>query len=98
MVSILTATWQDDARQRRQALDGFDIVTVGQRGGGVARGIIGLKRAHTRAFEGCERAALEIFDYIKRLCNRVCTHSVIGWIRPAKFERKHGGDTTRWAP
>lgn len=44
---------------------------------------------HARTFESRERAALEIFEYIERLYDRVRTHSALGHLSPEEFEARN---------
>lgn len=50
-------------------------------------GTVNAECAHARTFEGRERAALEIFEYIECFYNRVRTHSALGYLSPEEFER-----------
>ena len=52
-------------------------------------GPVESERAHARAFETRDQAALEIFDYIECSCNRVRTHSAPGNLSPEEFEARH---------
>lgn len=53
-------------------------------------GIIKCECVRARTFDGRERAALEIFDYIEAFCDRVGTHSALGCLSPDEFERPTG--------
>lgn len=56
------------------------------------KSLMGLIRAecvHARTFETREQAALEIFEHIECLCNRVGTHSALGNLSPAEFEARN---------
>ena len=44
--------------------------------------------ARRRPAEGRGQAALEIFERIERLYNRVGIHSAIGWMSPADYEAR----------
>lgn len=44
---------------------------------------------HARTFESRERAALEIFEYMERLYDRVRTHSALGYLSPEEFEARN---------
>lgn len=44
---------------------------------------------HARTFESRERAALEIFEYIECLYDRVRTHSALGHLSPEEFEARN---------
>lgn len=44
---------------------------------------------HARTFESRERAALEIFEYMERLYDRVRTHSALGHLSPEEFEARN---------
>ena len=46
-------------------------------------GVIKSECVHAETFESREQAALEIFERIERLYNRVGIHSAIGWMSPA---------------
>lgn len=52
-------------------------------------GVIRAECVHARTFSGREEAALEIFEYIERFYNRARIHSVLGWLSPEEFEKKH---------
>lgn len=43
---------------------------------------------HARTFESRGRAALEIFEYIECLYDRVRTHSALGHLSPEEFEAR----------
>lgn len=45
--------------------------------------------APARTFESRERAALEIFEYMERLYDRVRTHSALGHLSPEEFEARN---------
>lgn len=49
-------------------------------------GLIKAECVHARTFETREQAALEIFEHIECLCNRVRIHSALGNLSPAEFE------------
>ena len=44
---------------------------------------------HARTFESRERAALEIFEYIECLYDRVRTRSALGYLSPEEFEARN---------
>lgn len=44
---------------------------------------------HARTFESRERAALEIFEYMECLYDRVRTHSALGHPSPEEFEARN---------
>ena len=44
---------------------------------------------HARTFESREQAALEIFEYIECLYDRVRTHSALGYLSPEEFEARN---------
>lgn len=44
---------------------------------------------HARALESREQAALEIFEYIECLYDRVRTHSALGHLSPEEFEARN---------
>ena len=46
--------------------------------------------AHARTLEGRGRAALEIFEYMECLYDRVRTHSALGHPSPGEFEARSG--------
>lgn len=50
-------------------------------------GLVKAECVHARTFETRDQAALEIFDYIECSCNRVRTHSALGYLSPEEFER-----------
>ena len=52
-------------------------------------GLIKAECAHARTFETREQAALEIFEHIECLCNRVGIHSASGQSQPAEFEARN---------
>ncbi len=52
-------------------------------------GLIRAERVHARTFETREQAALEIFECIGCLCNRVRIHSAPGNLSPAEFEARN---------
>mgnify|MGYP000110916258 CR=1 FL=1 len=54
---------------------------------GSLMGLVKAECVHARSFESREQAALEIFDYIECLYNRVRTHSAPGYLSPEEFER-----------
>lgn len=59
-------------------------------------GVIEAGCVHARAFEGRERAALEIFECIACSCNRARTRSALGHLSPEEFERANRpGDDRR---
>ena len=54
--------------------------------------LMGLVRAecvHARALESRGRAALEIFEYMECLYDRVRTHSAPGYLSPEEFEARN---------
>lgn len=54
--------------------------------------LMGLAKAecvHARTFESREQAALEIFEYIECLYDRVRTHSALGYLSPEEFEARN---------
>ena len=52
-------------------------------------GLVKAERAPARTFESRERAALEIFEYIECLYDRVRTHSALGYLSPEEFEARN---------
>ena len=52
-------------------------------------GLVKAECAHARTFESRERAALEIFEYIECLYDRVRTHSALGYLSPEEFEARN---------
>ena len=62
---------------------------LGRRGHGVADGPRQGGGVHARTFESRERAALEIFEYIECLYDRVRTHSALGYLSPEEFEARN---------
>lgn len=44
---------------------------------------------HARTFESREQAALEIFEYIECLYDRVRTRSALGHLGPEEFEARN---------
>ena len=44
---------------------------------------------HARTFESREQAALEIFEYMECLYDRVRTHSALGHLSPEEFEARN---------
>ncbi|MBM6905984.1 DDE-type integrase/transposase/recombinase, partial [Collinsella tanakaei] len=52
-------------------------------------GLVKAECVHARTFETRERAALEIFEYIECLCNRVRIRSALGNLSPAEFEARN---------
>ena len=52
---------------------------------------------HARTFESREQAALEIFEYIERLYDRVRTHSALGHLGPEEFEARNRKGAARAA-
>ena len=52
-------------------------------------GLVKAECVHARAFESRERAALEIFEYIECLYDRVRTHSAPGYLSPEEFEARN---------
>ena len=51
-------------------------------------GAVKSECVHAETFESREQAALEIFERIERLYNRVGIHSAIGWMSPADYEAR----------
>lgn len=67
-----------DKGKRHQAVHG---ATSSPWDNAAAEPLIGAtksERVHTRTFEGCKQAALKIFEYIERFCNRARIHSATG--------------------
>lgn len=52
-------------------------------------GLVKAECVHARTFESRGRAALEIFEYIERLYDRVRTHSALGYLGPEEFEARN---------
>ena len=52
-------------------------------------GLVKAECAHARALESREQAALEIFEYIECLYDRVRTHSALGCLSPEEFEARN---------
>lgn len=52
-------------------------------------GLVKAERVHARTFESREQAALEIFEYIECLYDRVRTHSALGCLSPEEFEARN---------
>lgn len=52
-------------------------------------GLVKAECVHARALEGRGRAALEIFEYIECLYDRVRTHSALGHLSPEEFEARN---------
>lgn len=52
---------------------------------------------HARTFESRGRAALEIFEYMERLYDRVRTHSALGHLSPEEFEARNRKGAARAA-
>lgn len=52
-------------------------------------GLVKAECVHARTFESRERAALEIFEYMERLYDRVRTHSALGHLSPEEFEARN---------
>lgn len=52
-------------------------------------GLVRAERAHARTFGTRDQAALETFDHIECLCNRVRIHSAPGSLSPEEFEARH---------
>ena len=51
-------------------------------------GPVRAEYAHARTLEGRGRAALEIFEYMECLYDRVRTHSALGHPSPGEFEAR----------
>ena len=60
-------------------------------------GLVKAERAPARTFESRERAALEIFEYIECLYDRVRTHSALGHPSPEEFEARNRKGAARAA-
>ena len=90
----LAATRQDHARRGDRAVDGLDIVAVGQRAMESLMGLIKAECVHAHTFETRERAALEIFDYIEAFYNRARIRSTLGDLSPEEFEARHMEEAT----
>ena len=58
-------------------------------------GIIKSGCVRARTFASREEAALEVFEYIECLYNRVRTRPALGRLSPEQFEREHGHDRLR---
>ena len=54
-------------------------------------GVIRSECVHAGTLESREQAALALFEHIERLHDRIGTHSALGWVSPAEFERIHDG-------
>ena len=52
-------------------------------------GLVKAECVHARTFESRGRAALEIFEYIERLYDRVRTRSALGYLGPEEFEARN---------
>ena len=52
-------------------------------------GLVRAECVHARTFESRKRAALEIFEYIECLYDRVRTHSALGHLSPEEFEARN---------
>ena len=52
-------------------------------------GLVKAECVHARTFESREQAALEIFEYIECLYDRVRTHSALGYLSPEEFEARN---------
>ena len=52
-------------------------------------GLVKAECVHARTFESRERAALEIFECIECLYDRVRTHSALGYLSPEEFEARN---------
>ena len=52
-------------------------------------GLVKAECVHARTLETRDQAALEIFDYIERSCNRARIHSALGSLSPEEFEARH---------
>ena len=52
-------------------------------------GLVKAECVHARAFESREQAALEIFEYIECLYDRVRTRSALGYLSPEEFEARN---------
>ena len=60
-------------------------------------GLVKAECVHARTFESRERAALEIFEYIECLYDRVRTHSALGYLSPEEFEARNRKGAARAA-
>lgn len=58
-------------------------------------GLIKAGCVHARTFETRDQAALEIFECIECSCNRVWTHSALGYLSPEEFERANWPEEDR---
>lgn len=58
-------------------------------------GLIKAECVHARTFETRDQAALEIFECIECSCNRVWTHSALGYLSPEEFERANWPEEDR---
>lgn len=52
-------------------------------------GLVKAECVHARTFESRGQAALEIFEYMERLYDRVRTHSALGHLSPEEFEARN---------
>ena len=52
-------------------------------------GLVKAECVHARTFESREQAALEIFEYIECLYDRVRTRSALGHPSPEEFEARN---------
>lgn len=52
-------------------------------------GVVKSECVHARTFDSREQAAIELFEYIERFCNRLRIHSALGWLSPAELEAAH---------
>lgn len=58
-------------------------------------GVIKAECVHARTFESRDQAALEIFEHIECFCNRVRTHSALGYLSAEEFERANWPEEDR---
>lgn len=52
-------------------------------------GIIKSECVHAKTYRDREQAALEIFEYIECLYNRLRIHSALGYMSPCEYEDAH---------
>ena len=74
----VAAAVQDHARARHPPVDGLDILAVGQRGHGVADGLVKSECVHARVYATRDEVALDIFERIGVIYNRAKIPSALG--------------------